>query len=160
MYLILCVWVFGLHVCLCTIFMLKPTEVRREIRSPGTRSTDGCEPPHGYWDSSPGPLEEQPVPLTTEPSLQPQPVCLFVCLFFLLSAFKSIQIPLNSASATLQKLPHGTSKSSLQVKYFLTSLLNPLVLCWSFRSRWLCFPTLCIAIDCWHLRAYCVHHRF
>jgi hypothetical protein len=32
--------------------------------------TDGCEPPCGCWDLNSGPLEEQLVLLTTEPSLQ------------------------------------------------------------------------------------------
>jgi hypothetical protein len=34
--------------------------------------TDGCEPPCGCWELSSGPLEEQSVLLTAEPSLQPQ----------------------------------------------------------------------------------------
>jgi hypothetical protein len=33
--------------------------------------TDGCEPPGGYWELNSGPLKEQPVLLTAEPSLQP-----------------------------------------------------------------------------------------
>ena len=33
--------------------------------------TDGCEPPCGWWDLSSGPLEEQSVLLTAEPSLEP-----------------------------------------------------------------------------------------
>jgi hypothetical protein len=33
--------------------------------------TDGCEPPCGCWELNPGPLEEQSVLLTAEPSLQP-----------------------------------------------------------------------------------------
>ena len=32
--------------------------------------TDGCEPPCGCWELNAGPLEEQSVLLTTEPSLQ------------------------------------------------------------------------------------------
>jgi hypothetical protein len=36
--------------------------------------TDGFEPPCGCWDLNSGPLEEQSVPLTTEPSFQPCPV--------------------------------------------------------------------------------------
>jgi hypothetical protein len=32
--------------------------------------TDGCEPPCGFWDLNSGPLEEQSVLLTAEPSLQ------------------------------------------------------------------------------------------
>ena len=37
--------------------------------------TDGCEPPCGCWELNVGPLEEQPVLLTTEPSLQPPTTC-------------------------------------------------------------------------------------
>ena len=33
--------------------------------------TDGCEPPCGFWELNSGPLEEQSVLLTAEPSLQP-----------------------------------------------------------------------------------------
>jgi hypothetical protein len=33
---------------------------------------DGCEPPCGCWDLNSGPLEEQSVLLTTEPSHQPR----------------------------------------------------------------------------------------
>jgi hypothetical protein len=33
--------------------------------------TDGCEPPCGCWELNSGPLEEQSVLLTPEPSLQP-----------------------------------------------------------------------------------------
>ena len=36
--------------------------------------TDGCEPPWGWWKLNSGPLEEQSVLLTTEPSLQPPPL--------------------------------------------------------------------------------------
>ena len=35
--------------------------------------TDGCEPPFGGWELNLGPLEEQPVLLTSEPSPQPFP---------------------------------------------------------------------------------------
>ena len=33
--------------------------------------TDACEPPCGCWELNSGPLGEQPVLLTSEPSLQP-----------------------------------------------------------------------------------------
>ncbi|WP_238841975.1 hypothetical protein, partial [Xylella fastidiosa] len=33
--------------------------------------TDGCEPPCGCWELNSGPLEEQSLLLTSEPSLQP-----------------------------------------------------------------------------------------
>ena len=32
---------------------------------------DGCEPPCGCWELNSGPLEEQSMLLTSEPSLQP-----------------------------------------------------------------------------------------
>jgi hypothetical protein len=48
------------HVC------LMPSEAKHGIRSPGSGFTDS-----GCWESHPGPLEEQPVFLTTEPSLHP-----------------------------------------------------------------------------------------
>jgi hypothetical protein len=38
--------------------------------------TDDCEPPHGFWILNSGPLEEQAVLLTSEPSLQSCPVYL------------------------------------------------------------------------------------
>lgn len=31
----------------------------------------GCEPPHGSQELNLGPLKEQPMPLTSEPPLQP-----------------------------------------------------------------------------------------
>ena len=39
--------------------------------------TDGCESPCGCWDLNSGPLEEQAVLLTTEPSPQPHHVAFF-----------------------------------------------------------------------------------
>jgi hypothetical protein len=45
--------------------------------------TDACEPPCGCWDLNSGPLEEQSVLLTAEPSLQP--LYSVICLFTLLT---------------------------------------------------------------------------
>ena len=42
-----------------------------DVTSPGTEVTDGCEPPGGCWESNLGPLEEQSVLLTPEPSPVP-----------------------------------------------------------------------------------------
>ena len=41
-----------------------------DIRSPGNRVRDDCELSCGCWELNSGPLEEQPVLLTAEPSLQ------------------------------------------------------------------------------------------
>jgi hypothetical protein len=41
------------------------------IRSPEIGIADGCEQPQGCWELNLGPLEEQPVSLTAEQSLQP-----------------------------------------------------------------------------------------
>jgi hypothetical protein len=40
--------------------------------------TDGCEPPCSCWELNSGPLEEQPVLLTVELSLQPFKDCLML----------------------------------------------------------------------------------
>jgi hypothetical protein len=43
---------------------------------------DGCEPPRGYWKLNSGPQEEQTMPFTSEPSLQPVHECfayMYVC---------------------------------------------------------------------------------
>jgi hypothetical protein len=50
-----------------------PAETRRRVVGSGTEVTVSSgynEPPCGCWESNPGPLEEQPVLLTAEPSLQ------------------------------------------------------------------------------------------
>lgn len=42
------------------------------MRVPGAPGVpDSCEPLHGYWELIKGPLEDQPVILTSELSLQP-----------------------------------------------------------------------------------------
>ena len=41
------------------------------VRSSGTEVKDACELPCRCWELNPGPLEEQPVLLTAELSLQP-----------------------------------------------------------------------------------------
>lgn len=46
-----------------------PAEVRRGAS--GTVVTDNRELPSGYWEPKPGPLQEQYVLLTAEPSPQP-----------------------------------------------------------------------------------------
>ena len=48
------------------------------IRSPGTGVKSGCESPCGCWVLKLGPLQEQHVLLSTEPSLQPQGGHLFI----------------------------------------------------------------------------------
>ena len=49
------------------------------VKCPATGVTDSCELPYGCWELNSGPLEEQPVLLTTEPSLQPQ-ILVLACL--------------------------------------------------------------------------------
>ena len=56
------------HVCLVL------AEVRK---SPGAGVRGGCEPPCGYWELNPGPLQEQ-VLFITEPSFQPPGIAKFV----------------------------------------------------------------------------------
>jgi hypothetical protein len=81
-----------MYVCVLCIWC--PWRSEKGIESLGTRVTDSCELPCGCWGSHQGPLEKQPVFLTTEPSLQPledilcyyisyflkKSVCVCVCL--------------------------------------------------------------------------------
>ena len=62
-------WVFCLHICLC---LTRPEEgIKSIFNCRGIVATDGCELPCGCWQLDLGPLQEQPVLLTTESSLQP-----------------------------------------------------------------------------------------
>ena len=50
---------FCLHVCLCEV-----------VGSSGTGASDSCELPCRFWELNPGPLEEHPVLLAPQQSLQ------------------------------------------------------------------------------------------
>jgi hypothetical protein len=52
-------WVLFIYLYLLSIDCMKVFD------SPGTGVTEGCELPCGYWELNSGPLEEQPVLLTT-----------------------------------------------------------------------------------------------
>lgn len=57
--------------CICstdTHYMRRPQE---DIRSCGSRATDGCQLPCGYQEYNLGPREEQQVFLTAKPPLMP-----------------------------------------------------------------------------------------
>ena len=109
-----------LHVCLC-----------EGVRSLGTRVTDCCELPPGCWELNPGPLEEQPVLLTTEPSLQP--------FFFIL---KDRALPrLASNSVFDQKWPWTRGPPA-------STLWNPRIIGMYYHNQflwcWMQNPGLCL----------------
>jgi hypothetical protein len=59
-------------------------ETKEGVRFPWTGVTDGCELPCGCWESNPGPLQEQPMLLTTELALDfifKLCVCVCVCVY-------------------------------------------------------------------------------
>lgn len=64
--------VYGSFVCLYVyaLFVCSAQEASRVCHSPWTLSADGYELPCGFWESNPGPLEDQPVPLITNSSLR------------------------------------------------------------------------------------------
>lgn len=68
------------------------------IGSPGTRVTDGCELPWGYWELNLYPVEEQLALLVTEPCL-PAPVLPFDWAVYL--------IPVREALLFLSHQPHS-----------------------------------------------------
>lgn len=84
--------VFCLHVCLCTHAL--PSSQKRG-QTPETEVTDVCEPLCGLWDLNPGPLQEQPGVLTTEPLLQPQWKCFSVLNSDSVSLFLLLSLPLS-----------------------------------------------------------------
>jgi hypothetical protein len=53
---------------------------QKKALEPWSWVTDGCELPCGCWELSPGPLQKQPIPLTTELPLQ-------LLFYFMLYAF-------------------------------------------------------------------------
>lgn len=55
-----------------------PSEARGSHWITATGVPDSFEPPYGYWKVNSGPLQEQGVPLSTEPSLN----CFLCKLFF------------------------------------------------------------------------------
>lgn len=69
-------FIFSAYECLTCMFMCHvcfwcPQRPEEEgIRSPGLGVSDNLWP-CGAWELNPSPLEEQTVPLNTEPSLQP-----------------------------------------------------------------------------------------
>jgi hypothetical protein len=48
-----------------------PWRPEDSVRSSGSGFADGWDPPYGYLKSNLGPLEEQPMLLNAEPTLQP-----------------------------------------------------------------------------------------
>jgi hypothetical protein len=61
----------------CAWCLQRPKEGIRFV----TRVTNGCELPCGCWELNPGLQEEEPVLLTTEPSLQAL-TCILVGILF------------------------------------------------------------------------------
>lgn len=54
--LILCVWVFCLHVCLSIMYVQCPKRPEEGIVFSRAGVTEGCQPPRGYWEPNPGPF--------------------------------------------------------------------------------------------------------
>lgn len=56
-----------LYVCTLCIYLV-PLKARKCVGTPRPRVTDVYELPCGCWEPNPGPLQDQPVLLTAEPS--------------------------------------------------------------------------------------------
>lgn len=66
---ILCIWVSGLHVHLCTVLVPTACGCQKTAVRPLELELDCCKPPCGDWERNLDPLEEQLVLLTAEPPL-------------------------------------------------------------------------------------------
>lgn len=62
--------ILPIQICILSVCLV-PTKLEEGLGSPGTGVLDGCKPPCGHWGSNTCPLEEHPVLLTVELSLQP-----------------------------------------------------------------------------------------
>lgn len=51
-----------------------PQRPEEGVGPPGTGVTDCCQLPHWNWNRTQVPPQEQPVPITPEPSLDPAPI--------------------------------------------------------------------------------------
>jgi hypothetical protein len=83
--------------------------------------TDGCEPPCGCWELNSGPLEEQSVLLTTEPSLQPPSLAFLIMRF--LWFLNLVQPVLLSGSAVYCPIHVLVRFSVVETKLACTSIL-------------------------------------
>jgi hypothetical protein len=89
------------------------------VRFPSTGVTDSCESPCGCWELNPDPLEEQPLLLTAEPSLQP-PRLIYYCYYYYYLVFRdkvSLYSPgcpgthfVDQAGLELRNLPASSSR--------------------------------------------------
>ncbi|EDL09379.1 mCG144592, partial [Mus musculus] len=68
-----------------TLYTTTPAFLGQVCMPTGTKhKRDGCESPCGCWELNSGPLEEQSVLLTAQPSLQPQAMffhCPHLCVW-------------------------------------------------------------------------------
>jgi hypothetical protein len=69
--IVLSVWILLACVSVHPLPVWCPLRPEEGAGSPSTAVADGCELPCGYWEPNLGPLREQPVLLTTGPSVQP-----------------------------------------------------------------------------------------
>lgn len=70
--------------------MCCPQTPEESVGSPGTGATEACEPPSECWEQNPGPLKEQLVPLTAEPSPQTLPPFKIYFFFFFICVYVNI----------------------------------------------------------------------
>jgi hypothetical protein len=59
-----------MYVCVPCVCLVPVKVARRDVRSPGAGVSGSCEPSRGCWEPRCDPLQEQPMLLVTEPSLQ------------------------------------------------------------------------------------------
>ena len=131
------VWMFYLHVCLCTTRMCT-TEAREGSRSPGTWVTHSCELLCKCWELNLSPLEEQPVLLTTPPVLG-SILYTYSCSIFTFS------VP-NVLLHTLKNLRLSAGQSHVSRVFVLRAL-------WYFER--LCASTYHLILSSFLLRGLC-----
>jgi hypothetical protein len=72
MYVYMCVYMYiYVYVCVCVCIYIHCSCLQTCQKRASDPVIGGCELPCGSWELNSGPLEEESVFLTTEPSLQP-----------------------------------------------------------------------------------------
>jgi hypothetical protein len=119
---------FGCWLCICFFFFFKIylfiicvhcscLQTLQKRASDFFFVTDGCEPPCGCWDLNFGPLEEQSVLLTAEPSHQP-------CIWFLFNFFVVLENNLGPSCWAVGPVPEFSLITCMLLVGFAVSRWN------------------------------------
>jgi hypothetical protein len=92
------------------MYMSIPLSLQTHQKRASDPITDGCEPSCGCWELNAGPLEEQTVLLTAEPSLQPQVLIFFNPRYCLPMIFHPLTLQMKITGVKRTPIDHGVQE--------------------------------------------------